>query len=101
MECTPGMPGRWRSARAAGTWTHLVHRGTRGLRDAAPRVGGKRIEVATAPLGIKRAQSQRTLARARDTGDTHELMQRNIDVDILEVMHASTAHLDGAGQRVS
>ena len=73
---------------------YLVHLGVFGLRQATSSIGAERFQVATRALGIKNSQCQRTLARARHAGNTHELSQRNIDIDVLEVMDARATHLD-------
>jgi hypothetical protein len=62
------------------------------LRDAPPRVGGERLEVAAAALGVQRPQCQARLARARHAGDSHELAQRHVHVDVLKVVDARTSH---------
>ena len=73
---------------------HLVHLCMFGLRKATACVGAERFQIAARSFGIEHAQCQRALARTRDTGDAHKLPQRNVDVDIFQVMDACTAHLD-------
>ena len=73
---------------------HLVHLGVFGLRQATSSIGAERLQVTARALGIKNPQCQRTLARARHAGNTHELSQRNIDIDVLEIVDTCTAHLD-------
>ena len=72
---------------------HLVHLGMFGLRQTAAGIGAKRLQVATRALGVKNAQCQRTLARTRYASNTHELSQRNIDIDVLEVVHTRATYL--------
>ena len=73
---------------------HLVHLSVLCLRQPTAGIGAERLQVTTRALGIEHPQRQRALARARDAGNTHELSQRNIDIDVFEVMDARTAHLD-------
>ena len=73
---------------------HLIHLGVLGLRQTTAGIGAERLQVATRALGIKNPQRQRALARARHAGNTHELSQRDIDVDVLEVMDARATHLN-------
>ena len=94
---TPGMPGRWRSASAAGTCSTSSTVARPGLRDAAARVGGKRLEVAPRALRVQHAQRQRAFARAGHAGDAHQLPQRDVDVHVLQIVHARPAHLHEAG----
>ena len=73
---------------------HLVHLGVLGLRQATAGIGAERLQVAARALGIKNPQRQRALARTRHAGNTHELSQRNIDIDVLEVVYTRATHLD-------
>ena len=80
-----------------GHMQHLVDAGTARLREAAARIGGERLEVAPATFRIKHAKRQRALARTRHAGHAHKLAQRNVDVDVFEVVHPGPAHLDARG----
>ena len=73
---------------------HLVHLGVLGLRQTTASIGAECFQVATRALGIKNPQCQRTLTRTRYAGNTHQLSQRNINIDVLEVMDARATHLD-------
>ena len=72
----------------------LVHLGMFGLRQTTASIGAERLQVTARALGIKNAQCQRALARTRYAGNTHQLSQRNIDIDVLKVMDARATHLD-------
>ena len=72
----------------------LIHLGVFGLCQATSSIGAECFQVATRTLGIKNPQRQRTLARTRHAGNTHELSQRDIDIDVLKVMDARATHLD-------
>ena len=73
---------------------YLVHLSVLGLRQTTAGIGAERLQVAARALGIKNPQRQRTLARARHAGNTHELSQRNIDIDVLEVVYTRPTHFD-------
>ena len=73
---------------------HFIHLGMLGLRQTATGIGAERLQIAARALGIKNSQRQRTLARARHAGNTHELSQRDIDIDVLEVVHTRATHLN-------
>ena len=73
---------------------HFIHLSVFGLRQATSSIGAERLQVAARALGIKNPQRQRTLARARHAGNTHELSQRNIDIDVLEVVYTRPTHFD-------
>ena len=57
------------------------------LRHAPPRVRRERF-------GIEHAERERGFPRARDAGDADNFMERDVDVDVLQVMHLRTAYLD-------
>ena len=48
------------------------------------------------PLGLRgdRAEHQRALARARDAGEHRQPALRDLDADVLEVVHARAVHAD-------
>ena len=77
---------------------HLVHVGAPRLREAAARVGGERLEVAARALGVQHAEGERRLARPRHARDAHEAVQRDVDVEVLQVVHLRAAHLDAVGR---
>ena len=74
---------------------HLVHGGASGLGDAPARVGGKRLQVAATALGVQNAQRERAFARPGNARDAHELPQRHIQREVLQVVHPRPAHLNG------
>ena len=76
---------------------HLVYLGAPGLREAATRIRGERLQVAPRSLGVEHAEGERALARPRDARDAHELAERHIDVDVLQVVDASAPHLNVGG----
>ena len=50
------------------------------------RVGGKGLHVAALTLGIERVEHQRGLARARHTGHDHQLVQRDRQLEVLQIV---------------
>ena len=73
---------------------HFIHLSVLGLGEPSAGIGAERLQVATRALGIEDPQRQRALARTRHAGNAHEPSQRNIDIDVLEVVDTCTAHLD-------
>ena len=62
------------------------------LLEELARVGRQRLDVAALPLGVDRVEGERRLARARQAGDHDQAVARDVDVDVLEVVHAGAAH---------
>src|SRR5690606_22555104 len=58
-------------------------------------VRGERLYITTLALGVDRVEGQRALAGAGEAGNDDELVARDRNVDVLEVMLARTAHDDG------
>ena len=55
-------------------------------------VGRQRLDVAALSFGVDRVEGERRLARPRQAGDDDQLVAREVDVDILEVVDARAAH---------
>ena len=62
------------------------------LLEELPGVGGERLDVAALALGVDGVEGERGLARAGQPGDDHQLVARDLDVDVLEVVLARAAH---------
>jgi hypothetical protein len=62
-----------------------------------PRVRAERLHVAPLPLGEQRVEHQRALARARHPGHHDQLVDRQREVEVLEVVLARAADDDGLG----
>ena len=73
---------------------HLVYGSASGLGNAPAGVGGKRLQVAAAALGVQNAQRKRAFARAGDARNAHELPQRHVQAEVLQVVYPRPAHLD-------
>ncbi len=69
----------------------LVH-----LPEELAGVGGQRLDVAALTLGVDRVEREARLARARQSGDDDERVARQPQVEILEVVLASTGDDDFA-----
>ena len=61
------------------------------LLEELPRVRRQRLDVAPLPFGVDRVEGERRLPRAGQAGDDHQLVARDIDVDVLEVVDARAA----------
>ncbi len=53
-------------------------------------VSGKRLDIAALSLSIDGIEGERTLAGAGNTGDNHQFIAWDDDIDILEIMLAGT-----------
>ncbi len=62
-----------------------------------PRIGGEQLDIAPLPLGIDGVEGERGFAGARQAGEHDQLVARNGDVDILEVMLARATDRNHAG----
>ena len=61
------------------------------LLEELPGVRRQRLDVAALPFGVDGVEGERRLARAGQAGDHHQLVAREVDVDVLEVVDASAA----------
>ena len=59
-----------------------------------PRVRREGFDVTPLAFGIQRVEHQRRLARARHARDHHELVQRNLETQVLEIVLARTVNHD-------
>ncbi len=64
------------------------------LFEELPGVGTERFDVLAPALGVDRVERQRTLARAADARDDHELVARDAQADVLEVVLGGTGDRD-------
>ena len=65
------------------------------LPDEPLREGGHRRQQAPLPFGIDRVEGERRLAGPAHAGDDDQLVARNLDVDVLQVVLAGAVNLDG------
>ena len=64
------------------------------LFEELPGVRRQRLDVPPLPFRVDRVEGERGLAGSRETGDDHQLVAREIHVDVLQVVHAGPAHRD-------
>ena len=64
------------------------------LTEELPGIGGERLHVTALALGEDRVKRQRALARPGQPGQDDELVTRNVDIDILEIVLPGAAHAD-------
>jgi hypothetical protein len=57
-------------------------------------VGGQAFHVTALAFGIQRVKRQAGFARPRQPGDHHQLVARNVEVDVLEVVRSCAADAD-------
>ena len=60
-------------------------------------VGRQGLDIAALALGVDGVEGERRLAGTRQPGEHHELVARDADVDVLEIVLAGAADGDGAG----
>jgi hypothetical protein len=68
-----------------------------GLLDALQELAGirrERLDVAPLAFGINGVEGERRLARTRNPGHHRQLVVRNFEVDVLQVMDACSAYDD-------
>ena len=65
--------------------------GSIDLSEELARVRRQRLDVPTLPLGEDRVERERRLARAREAREHHHGIARDLDVDVVQVVHAGTA----------
>ena len=71
-----------------------VHRGLVHAIEELARVRREGLDVAPLALGVQRVEHQRGLARARHARDHHEFLQRNLEVEVLEIVLTRAANHD-------
>ena len=58
------------------------------------RIGGEALDVAPLAVGIDGIEGERALARARQAGDHHQAVARQVDVDRAKIVLARAANAD-------
>ena len=71
---------------------HLFHRGFRSLGHPAAGVGGQRLQIPAGTFGIQHPQRQRGFTRPRHARNAHDLVQRDVHVDVFQVVYLCPAH---------
>ena len=59
-----------------------------------PRIGREAFHIAALAFGVQRVKGQTGFPRTRQTGDHHQLVARDVNVDIFQVVGTCTAHAD-------
>ena len=59
-----------------------------------PGVGGKAFDVAALAFGIEDVEGQRRLSRTADAGDDGQRVERNVEIEILEIVLLGAADVD-------
>ncbi len=59
------------------------------------RIGGKAFDVAALAFGIEDVEGQRRLSRAADAGDDGQRVERNIEIEIIEIVLLGAADAYG------
>ena len=77
----------------------LVDAGLRCLRHAAPGVGGQGFEVTARPFRIQDSEREGRFPGTGDAGDSDDLPQRYVHIDVLEIVHLRPADKDTVNHR--
>lgn len=64
--------------------------------EQAPGIRRDRFKIPTLRLGVERPECERRLARSGDTGEDHQRIAGDLEVDVLEVMLAGPANANEA-----
>ena len=64
----------------------------RRLCHAPPRIRRQCLKIPPRALGIQHAERERRLPRPRHAGDADDLMQRDVEIEIPQVMHMRSTH---------
>ena len=90
----PGHPGTLVERQSGGHIADVVDLGTRCLGHASAGVGGKGFQITSGTFRIEGAEGEGGFPRTGYSGDSHDLVERYVDIDILEVVDSCTANLD-------
>ena len=71
---------------------HVIDCRAGGLRHPAARVGRQRLQIAARALGVQHTQRQRRLAGTGHARDADDLIQRNVHVNIFQVVDLCSAY---------
>ncbi len=77
----------------------LVHLRHAHLVEQPARVRRNAFQVAALGLGVEGREGQGGFARARDPGEHHQGVPRNVDVHVLQIVLAGAAHPHEPGRR--
>src|SRR5690606_25380596 len=62
------------------------------------RVGAEGLDVAALPFGIQRVEGEGGFAGTGHAGDDRQLAQRQVEVEVLQVVLAGAVDADGGGR---
>jgi hypothetical protein len=94
----PGDSGALPQSKGGGYMADGVDIGAGGLSHASTSVRRQSFDIAAGAFGVEDSHGQGGFARTGDAGDGDEGIQRHVDVDVLQVVHAGAAHLDRCGR---
>lgn len=82
-----------------GCWDiqHLIHLRLFCLRHTPSRICGERFEVPSGTLRIQDSQRQGRFPGARHTSNSDDLIQRDIHINVLQIVYSCPAHFDMRG----
>ena len=74
---------------------NLIHLRPGRLCHAPPGIGRERFQITSGAFGVEDPKSERGFAGAGDSGDSDDLIQRDIDVDVFQIVYSGAADLNG------
>ena len=89
-----GNAGTLVEGQGGGNIKHLVYMGLRGLGHTPPGIGGQGLQIAPGTLGVQNAQGQRGFPGAGYSGDSNDLIQRYVHINIFQVVYPRPAYFD-------
>jgi hypothetical protein len=95
----PGTGGRWRQHQRGWQVADPVDVRPLGLGQPPAAVGAQGLQETVHALGVEGADGQGGLAGAGDADDGHGPPQRDVHVEIAQVVVPGAAHFDGGRQR--
>ena len=77
-----------------GNIEHFVDDGFCRLGHAAARISREGFQITARTFRIEYSERKGRLSRTGDSGDRDDSVQRNVDVDVLQIVNAGAANLD-------
>ena len=96
----PGDAGSLTEREGGGNIPHVVHIGPRRLRHSSAGVGGEGFQIPPGSFRVEHAQREGGLPGSRHPRDPDDFVERDIHIDVFQVVNGGPAYLDMVGQIV-
>ena len=73
----------------------LIYIGPFHIADELPGIGAETFHIAALSFRINSVESQGGFTAAADTGDDHQLVLGDADIDVLQIMYPCAGYFDG------